>query len=247
MDLWFAWSRLVGLVENQSKMVVVGKTRRVMQMLVEYFPGAVSSAATILGVGIGFGTRKNTVKESARVASSIRIIRMLACVRLPFARFMTAVRMFASSRIMYGWISKFIYLSDSKKMWSAVASSSRRLRSASPWLRAVIFGGNMHPDCICGVRLVGLLARLRLQEPLRWILQHGHPVATLHSWLLQRGWRLVRPFLWKCDASLDLLDLTEPAWDVRLLQHSVRSGWRAWCLAQHRLSKRHDAHCADLD
>lgn len=91
VDLWLAWSRLVGLVENQSKMVVVGKTRRVMQQLVEYFPGAVSSAATILGVGIGFGTRKNTVKESARVASSIRIIRLLACVRLPFARFMTAV------------------------------------------------------------------------------------------------------------------------------------------------------------
>ena len=132
-------------------------------------------------------------------------------------------------------------------MWSAVASSSRRLRSASPWLRAVIFGGNMHPDCICGTRLVGLLARLRLQEPLHWNLRHGHPVATLHLWLLQRGWHLVRPFLWKCDASLDLLDLTEPAWDVRLLQHSVRSGWRAWCLAQHRLSKRHDAHCADLD
>ena len=78
---------------------------------------------------------------------------------------------------------------------------------------------------------------------MRW---DGHPVATLHSWLLQRGWHLVRPFLWKCDA-FDLLDLTEPAWDVRLLQHSVRSGWRAWCLAQHRLSKRHDAHCADLD
>ena len=31
VDLWLAWPRLVGLVENQSKMVVVGKTRRVMQ------------------------------------------------------------------------------------------------------------------------------------------------------------------------------------------------------------------------
>ena len=105
----------------------------------------------------------------------------------------------------------------------------------------------MHPDCIFGVRLVGLLGRLRLQGPLRWTSTHGHPVACLHTWLLDRGWTLLRPFVWKCEASNDLLDLHDPAWDVRLLQHAARSGWRAWCLRQHALAKRHDSHCADLE
>ena len=81
----------------------------------------------------------------------------------------------------------------------------------------------MHPDCIFGVRLVGLLGRLRLQGPLRWTSTHGHPVACLHTWLLDRGWTLLRPFVWKCEASNDLLDLHDPAWDVRLLPHAARS------------------------
>ena len=247
VDLWLAWSNSVGLVENVNKMVVLGRSRQLMVRLDALFPGVVSSVATVLGVGIGFGTRKITAKEAARINSSIRIIRLLACIRLPFVRFMSAVRMFASSRISFGWISKSINLTDSKKMWSAVSSSSRRLRMASPWLRGVIWGGNMHPDCIFGVRLVGLLGRLRLQGPLRWTSTHGHPVACLHTWLLDRGWTLLRPFVWKCEASNDLLDLHDPAWDVRLLQHAARSGWRAWCLRQHALAKRHDSHCADLE
>jgi hypothetical protein len=141
VDLWLAWSNSVGLVENVNKMVVLGRSRQLMVRLDALFPGVVSSVATVLGVGIGFGTRKITAKEAARINSSIRIIRLLACIRLPCVRFMSAVRMFASSRISFGWISKSINLTDSKKMWSAVSSSSRRLRMASPWLRGVIWGG----------------------------------------------------------------------------------------------------------
>ena len=211
VDLWLEWSGLVGLVENRSKMVVIGKQRYIEDRLVALFPGVVSSVGTVLGIGIGFRPRKTSLKESERISAAIRTVRLLACARLPFVRFLAAVRIFASSKILYGWISKFINLRDSKRFWSAVGVSSRRLRSASPWLRAVVFGGNMHPDCICATRLVGLLARLRLQGPLSWSTAHGHPVATFHAWLIERGWRLIRPFVWKCDASHDLLDLEQPA------------------------------------
>ena len=132
--------------------------------------------------------------------------------------------MFASSRIMYGWISKFINLSDSKKMWSAVASSSRRLRSASPWLRAVIFGGNMHSDCICGTRLVGLLARLRLQEPLRWILC-GSVMLLSICWILRSLLGMFGCFNILC----------------------VPVGVRGVLLSTVCLNDMIDAHCADLD
>ena len=83
---------------------------------------------------------------------------------------------------------------------------------------------------------------------LEWLLVHGNPIYTLHTWLLSRGWHLRKPFVWKCSFnSLDVLDLDEVPFNVSILRHTVRSGWRAYCLVQHGKSKRRDAYCAHLD
>jgi len=38
---------------------------------------------------------------------------------------------------------------------------SRRIRSASVWLRAALFGGGRHLDVLFATQLVGILSRLR--------------------------------------------------------------------------------------
>ena len=124
---------------------------------------------------------------------------------------------------------------------------SRRLRAASPWLKAALFGGNCHPDVLCATRLVGILGRMRLQvEQLDWSMCAGHPVKALHTWLCKRGWKLIRPFVWKCDDCRAYLDLEEMPFSVSELQHRVRSAWRAWCLRNHLASVRRDASYVDI-
>ena len=116
---------------------------------------------------------------------------------------------------------------------------SRRIRSASVWLRAALFGGGMHLDVLFATQLVGILSRLSNRRVLTWSTRSGSPAQALHAWLLSRtsDWK------WTHDITCHSLDLTV-AGEPGARQHSVRDAWRAWCLQRHMSSLRRDA---DLD
>ena len=107
------------------------------------------------------GPRGNSKKETDRINRCLTVIRLLACIRLPFHRLMSAIGMFAVSQVSYGWLSRATPWTVSKSIWSACARASLRMRQASPWLRGALWGGKCHPDVVLMTRLVGMLARLR--------------------------------------------------------------------------------------
>ena len=238
---WSLWSSSVGLVENASKAAALAKGKVATQQLREHLPDQVVEELDFLGVSVAsVAGRSNSQKEKNRILNCLKVIRFLACIGMPFMRFLAAVRMFALSKCCYGWLTKCPTLSDCKGVWSAIARGSRRMRAASPWLRSVLWGGNTHPDIVCATRLLGTLLRMRLQGLLSWSSVPGHPVFVFHKWLLSRGWNLIRPWVWRHDLTRIRLDLIDPP-KVGVAQHDLRDSWRAWCLLQHSHTDRRDA------
>ena len=97
-------------------------------------------------------------KESAWVDACRRVWALLACTRLSFERYMRACRQFAISIVAYGWIARATPLPFCVQLWSCVHVGSRRIRSASVWLRAALFGSGVHLDVLFYAQLVGILS-----------------------------------------------------------------------------------------
>ena len=81
------------------------------------------------------------------------VIRLLACIQLPFQPLMSAVGMFAISKVSYGWLSRAMPWTVSKTVWSD-SQTIRRDASAiyvlafpmteTSWLDAWFGGGSVH-------------------------------------------------------------------------------------------------------
>ena len=94
-------------------------------------------------------------KELQGVEACLRALRLLSYVRLPFARYLSAVRGYAISKVASGWLSRWPALQLSKRISAAVDVGFRRVRSAAPWSHAALFGGAMHLDVLFATCLVG--------------------------------------------------------------------------------------------
>ena len=88
----------------------------------------------------------------------------------------------------------------------------------------------------------------------RWSLRPGTVASCLHCWLLDRGWSLLRPWVWSHDFAQVTLDLSPPRPSpslvsglVSLAQHKVRQGWRAWCFGKWSESGRHEIRELSFD
>jgi hypothetical protein len=189
-------------------------------------------------------TRGLTKKEKARVDFCSRTVTLLASIGLPFERYLSACRLFAVSKVAYGWLARAPPLTLSKRLFSTIHLGSRRLRSASVWLRSALFGGNLHLDVLFATQLVGILSRVLRSRTLTWSTSVGSPAKALSVWLRDHGWTFIDEWKWHHDPSGCSLDLL----CFRMLhgarQHEVRQAWRAWCLQRHMSSGRRDA---DLD
>lgn len=95
---WCAWSFSVGLLENQSKTVVVASTPARRLTLRRVWPEHAVRDAELLGVCTMVATRGLTKKEKARVDACSRTVTLLSCVGLPFERYLMASRLFAVSK-----------------------------------------------------------------------------------------------------------------------------------------------------
>jgi len=134
---------------------------------------------------------------------------------------MRACRQFAISKVAYGWIARAPPLTLCVQLWSCVHVGSRRIRSASVWLRAALFGGSMHLDVLFATQLVGIMSRLRSRRALTWSTRSGSPAHALHAWLLSWGWTRTSDWKWTHDMTRHSLDLTV-AGKPGARQHIVR-------------------------
>ena len=240
---WSSWSWSVGLQENQVKAVAVASTPARRATLRRVLPDAVRNDVEILG-SCSMVTRRGLLgKEAGRVDACKRTLTFLSCVRLPFERYMRACRQFAVSKVAYGWIARAPPLTLCTHLWSQVHVGSRRLRLASVWLRAALFGGGMHLDILFATQLVGILARLRRHRTLTWCTRGGSPACALNAWLRSRGWSFDAEWKWTHADTGHTLNLNDDGHhgEDGYWQHMVRDAWRAWCLRRHMSSSRRDS------
>ena len=184
---WCAWSFSVGLLENQQKTVVVASTPARRATLRKHWPDYVASNTELLGSCSMVACRGLMPKELERVNACKRVLTLLACIGMPFEPYMRACRSFAVSKVAYGWIARAPPLTLCKALFSCVHMGSRRLRSASVWLRAALFGGGLHLDVLFATQLVGILSRVQRRRALTWSSVSGTPARALKDWLCSDG------------------------------------------------------------
>eukprot|EP00434_Breviolum_minutum_P021512 symbB.v1.2.018983.t1/scaffold1531.1/size113404/2 len=184
--------------------------------------------------------------ESSRVASAVRVVRLLSTIGFTLAPFLRTVGQFALSKASFGWVGRGPTLAASGKLWTACWIASSRVHYSSPELRSVLFGGIYHLDCLWACRLVAALLRSSVHALPVWSLKFGTPSAALHGWLLHRGWVLVRPFVWSHAVGQCRLDLSRRVTPQLLAgligraRHDLRTGWRGWAFQRWCCSSRHE-------
>ena len=118
---WSQWAQSVGLRENVDKAAAVAKGVRHHEELAHQLPGSVASSACLLGVTVSrSAVRGDSDKEASRIEACLRTVRLIACVGMPCHRFIDAVRMFAISKLSYGWITRLPTWTSCKSIWSAI-------------------------------------------------------------------------------------------------------------------------------
>ena len=132
-------------------------------------------------------------REHARVDACCKTLTLLACARLPFERCMRACGQFAVSKVAYGWIARAPPLTLSKKLWSLVHVGSGRIRAASIWLRAALFGGGMHLDVLFATQLAVFFLACKGSRALTWPTCRGSPAHAFDSWLVSQCFAWLEP------------------------------------------------------
>ena len=103
---------------------------------------------------------------------------------------------FAVSKVAYGWIARAPPLTLSKKLWSLVHVGSGRIRAASIWLRAALFGGGMHLDVLFATQLAFFFSRSQRSRALTWSTCRGSPAHAFDSWLVSQCFAWLGPDSW---------------------------------------------------
>ena len=132
-DLWARWSGMVGLRESVDKVQYFFGDRGAQVELVASVPdpAKVVNSGAVLGCVVAFTPRKEAPEEKQRVDKACRLSLSLSCLRLPWAKYLLYVRIFALSQAIYGWNSRLPTLASSWRLWSAVRSGSRVLPAAN--------------------------------------------------------------------------------------------------------------------
>ena len=109
---------------------------------------------------------------------------------------MRACRQFAVAKVAYGWIARATTLTSSKKLWSLVHVGSGRIRAASIWLRAALFGGGMHLDVLFATQLAVFFLACKGSRALTWPTCRGSPAHAFDSWLVSQCFAWLEPDSW---------------------------------------------------
>ena len=182
---WAEWSSLVGLRESPGKTQLVGLGARRYAMLKEAadrlgYGGSVFKDITILGSTSAFAPRG---------------VILICSIRFSTAIFQLKSRVYAVSKLLYGWISRIPPAFVSDKIWAFLRG--RTQQAANKYLRAILNGGLCHVDCLAGVVLCRVVSCLR-DRVLAWadVAPRRNPLGALQGWFRARGFGLVSPWVW---------------------------------------------------
>ena len=183
VESWQLWSGLVGLKESVGKAQVVAKTAKQKRDLDSLRPVDIQQTdATFLGVTTRGKPRKNSAKESERMKSASMCLNLLSTLKLPYAVFTRYARMFGVPLVSYGWFAKLPTLGETKKLWSTIKRGQRTGLMANAWIRAIIYGGVHHLDCVTATQLLRVVSALFAQGWVTWNSTTGCPVHSLRNW-----------------------------------------------------------------
>ena len=212
MSSWAEWSSLVGLRESPGKTQLVGLGARRIALLREAadrlgYGAAVSRDFTVLGSTSAFVPRSCSPKELERLGAACRTVVLLCSVRFSTAVFQLKSRVYAVSKILFGWISRVPPGFVVDKIWSLLRG--RTQQAANKFLRAIITGGLCHVDCLVGVVLCRVVSSLR-DRGLVWsdVAPQGTPLGALQGWFRARGFALVRPWVWSAGTAVTEVSLS---------------------------------------
>ena len=131
---------------------------------------------------LGGKPRKNSAKESERMKSASMCLNLLSTLKLPYAVFTRYARMFGVPLVSYGWFAKLPTLGETKKLWSTIKRGQRTGLMANAWIRAIIYGGVHHLDCVTATQLLRVVSALFAQGWVTWNSTTGCPVHSLRNW-----------------------------------------------------------------
>jgi len=104
-------------------------------------------------------------------------------LRLCFERFHSSARTYAVSKASYGWLAHLPTAKVCWNQWTALRTGQRSLKRANRHIRAILFGGTSHLDCLTAGNLLRCIRQLKDAGRIRWHNRGGSPLWTLRRWL----------------------------------------------------------------
>ena len=140
--------------------VVSGRLRSHVDALSLVFPQqSVKDWVRVLGACSATTARVLCPVEGNRLSGALRTADLLGSLGVCFERSFHLLRAFALAKANFGWIGRAPTWSASSKLWTRCWSSVCRARFSSPWVRCILYGGNLHLDVCWATVLAGAIVR----------------------------------------------------------------------------------------
>ena len=237
---WEDFSSLVGLRESPKKIQLTSTTSSGRKALSSRFarPDRVNQEFTILGVSAAWGRRALTQKDTDRFVAATAAINLIGTCRFSFSRSSRVILSHALSKTLYGWVTR---LPPQAKLWSLCAAIRRVqgvMHAANKFLRAIKWGGAVHPLCLIGVLLLTMVSKSRARG-LRWVdpAPRGSLLGTLQAWFKLVGCSSLRPWSWSSGPVQTVVNLDD---FLGLSVHRLPECFRLFMWKGFLGSKRHE-------
>ena len=225
---WRQWSDNAGLLENVSKAQALTKQHAMKTCLASDRPDWFrDKTMQVLGASSRACPAQNTDVENDRISAALKRAKLLGNLPVPFQRKLMLYKTFLLPQAMYGWISRFPTVASANSLFNSLTRMTKTNRMASPLIRSVLYGGNIHAHPVVATQMLRRFGRMRLRGTLAWSNQSGTPTAALRKWMKQLGWVETAAWRWKL-ASHSILLRYQLArkWTCKLIR-SDRFGGKA--------------------
>ena len=251
--------RLHGIVRKWKKTRLVASKNKQFNELEEKtkkynMEKYVYKTAEVLGVvtSMGQANRKMEEKEEARCQRVKKMTHRLKTLPVGRYRRRLAYRMFIASALSYGWVAKKIPIALEKRItneaFKAINSGANRLGSRA--LKCVIEGAMVAPECVIGVRMVGVEKRAIDRKATDWNNIRGTLNYTNRKFMKEQGWEETgEKWEWKRQIRVDnrneeiKINLENGEKKIEEIKHDIRESyrqkaWKEFCQEERRDSKQ---------
>jgi len=243
---WMQWSDHVGMRENPNKTAVImpkNVSDHDRASLIELFgEKAIVDSTVVLGCVIRGPNHEFALhdKEITRYLDGLRVISAIASLRfLSFKQATDMPRMYAVSKLSYGWVSRQLDARRRDLFWSACLRAARRFRSCPKNFIAALVGATLHPEPVLAARAYGIIVKERFraqaeERPPRQFRLMGH----LKQFIRNCGGRVDpahRDAKWIFPQLVFVIDDSAPK-----QKHALRQAWRLSQLGKFEHSQRRE-------